>query len=245
MSRLAKDMGMKTVIICLENPLNGKCKLFTVHKGLLTRSHNIFRSMLRQHPDVDNVKLQLPHSRAFQLYVVWLYTDVVHVESLKTSFPSEWETNDRIWDMLFTAYVLGQEMLDVDFQDAIMDKILEYLTSGVKICRALLLQLINEAYKKCKGHDPLRLILTELAVWGLGDAEFGLLIGEKTLHPASFEDLSKKISERISCKDSKDPPYLKHIGSCHYHRHWPEFCYKNKLNCEGMNVEPEEIYTPF
>ncbi|KAK4497223.1 hypothetical protein PRZ48_011673 [Zasmidium cellare] len=92
---------------------------FIVHRAVLDKSSEFLKTLASL--DSESALL-LPHqnTEAFALYSKWLYTSAI-ISTPKDGGDSSTSKDTAEWKVLAKAYVLGEELIDVDFKDTVID----------------------------------------------------------------------------------------------------------------------------
>jgi len=94
---------------------------FTIHEALIRKESPFFEAALsRDWKEGEEKLVPMPEDRpdTFRLYVHWIYSRRIFLEPF--SDPDN-QNRSKHLDHLIRAYILGDKLLDLDFQDAIID----------------------------------------------------------------------------------------------------------------------------
>ncbi|KAF2452023.1 hypothetical protein P171DRAFT_479036 [Karstenula rhodostoma CBS 690.94] len=221
------DFGTKVVTIRVGGEPDHKD--FTVHEDGRKRSPYLM--------DPRNQKpafISLPDARPedFNVYVQWLYTGRLHTKTIHFDHGVEWV-------MLTNVYLLGHKLADVDFQDRVMDSMLDWLKdAGHNIdCLAVVFDNVTQIFNETKisgKNNPLRRLVSDIVSAKLSNTTIQSMALDRQseqLPPAFLLDIVSKLSTKLvaghlSFLSLTKSPELRE--NCHYHCHKNGECYRNK-----------------
>lgn len=200
---------------------------FFVPKELLIKHSPFFKGALRGDWKESTSKvIELPEDDAdgFHVYCCWLY-GFSPFQNMAWSDSREHEMSavDKDFCRLYDLWSFGMKILDRDFCDMVMDKILYFGTStGSWPVNQMML-----IYKRCSEHDPPRLLLCDI---------FTRISSEKwytSPYMASDAEIWNAIAVALfrakrAVQPADDRPWI--WNQCRYHWHTKDGskCYKTK-----------------
>ncbi|KAF1965182.1 hypothetical protein BU23DRAFT_34539 [Bimuria novae-zelandiae CBS 107.79] len=226
------DFGTKVLTVRVGSEPDHKD--FTVHEELLKRSP--YLSSIR-HEMSSYVSLPDQKPATFNIYVQWLYSKRLYTKAAPASnqvAPTLQQPNSDEWLNLVDVYLLGFKLGDVDFQDMVMDAIMDWLRetrdSGSFITPTPIVALENVARIYYTLHNtakdnPLRRLVSDVAALNFSDATIQKICaddGGQKLPRAFLLDLLSKLSSRLQ----GGRPFPEARGACHYHCHAEGKCYR-------------------
>lgn len=210
---------------------------FTVHENLVKRSPYL---MSIYHQSATYIVLPDAQPEAFAIYQQWLYTRGLHTKTVNMGGaigllgPSHGEE----WTKLTEVYLLGHKLVDIEFQDRVVDGMIEWLQEVTHSAYdlSMVLDSIPRIYTilgEAGEDNPLRRLVSDIIALKFSDAMIQKMAidrnGEK-MPPAFLLDLVLKLSTRLSgpakfLNASKLPEARE---GCHYHCHKEGECYREK-----------------
>ena len=198
----------------------------SVHENLICASSDFFKKATRgewKESRERSVRLEIFEEEVFQIYIHWLYR---HTLPVRVDEPGLVGNDEYL--QLAKAYVLGDYLLDTNFQDAVIDAIIEKTGSKVRDdqCWYPVGTVIRYVYDNTLESNMARKLLVDLyAARGKGSwlREW-----------ATEEDLPKEFlfDVAVAVLDLRPQLVLKHKANpCKYHKHTPEqhsLCYRNR-----------------
>ncbi|KAF2486837.1 hypothetical protein BDY17DRAFT_321598 [Neohortaea acidophila] len=141
---------------------------YRVHKSYLTKPGSFFETALKK-PWIKghHRTIELPEDDPydFHVYVQWLYTGKLFCKPL---YEQEPETEERNYGLLFDLYVLGQKLLDREFQDRVVDAtIAASHDTGYKESSKRLFPsdgVVDSLYRRTSKGCPMRRLLIDLSI---------------------------------------------------------------------------------
>lgn len=196
-------------------------------------------ALTRDHITEGCIKFNRATPESFRIYLNWMYA---HQLYLGDRPPEDAEAVAEKLRILVKTYVLGYKLRDTDFQDAIIDAIIElsiensaYPTKQTKI-----------VYEETRVGCPLRKFLVDVNVYqSLGtwrehagdagkdyhtlDSLFDVVKGLQSWKRSVTAGIAAGMTEMGDIADM-EAPYLNKQNGCHYHYHGngSEECYKVK-----------------
>ncbi|KAJ4351248.1 uncharacterized protein N0V89_006587 [Didymosphaeria variabile] len=228
------DFGTKVVTIRVGH--EPQHKDFTVHENLLSRSPYL---MDIRHKMSTYISLPDAQPEAFSIYQQWLYTKGLHTKTTVkevTFGPFDPSHRDE-WTKLTDIYLLGHKLVDTDFQDRVMDGILEWLdetTTSIYDLSVLLENVVQIyiALKDAREDNPLKRLISDTVSLKFTDAMIQKMVTDrkKELPRSLLLDLVSKLSANssgslIMSRVSTHPEFRE---ACHYHCHAAGDCYRKK-----------------
>lgn len=197
---------------------------FSVHEGLISASSQFFKTTMKEcwkEGQQGSVRLEDQSADIFQLYLHWLYKGTLPVRIDKPGA----EGNEE-YLQLAKAYTLGDELIDGDFQDAIIDAIVDKCNSKASDGQSWFPvgAVVQQIYRHTLKSSKARRLLTDLYIThGSGG---WLRVMKQDEIPAEFLfDLAIGFLDR----ERYDPTTKSTL--CEYHQHGPEhgLCYRARL----------------
>jgi hypothetical protein len=177
------------------------------------------------------VKLPESDAQAFRLYVQWLYTGRLHT---RLSLARDEQFKDRRYELtnLIEGYLLGDYLQDNDYKDILVDAMVEWASeySGVPHS-AKPADFAARVYTSTDGSSPLRKLLADLTVWLPKQSDWKQIPEDQFPHGFLCDVIrvfSAKIQQSETAPEDKKAPFQRYRGTCHYHCHGKEACYKTK-----------------
>lgn len=188
---------------------------FTVHEHFLRAHSPFFEAALgRDWKESQERLVTLPECtpQVFELYTQWIYCHRVGI-------PKE---GQKI-RLLVTASILGDQLQDGHFRDAITDKLARYSLERNRHFRTSLTLI----YTNTKEDDKLRRLAIDSVVYsGIGNDWVKVGKEKKDVSGEALWDLLARCREVGSKSSRSDAPFA--IDMCHYHIHQDGVCYKTK-----------------
>ncbi|GLI78894.1 hypothetical protein PoHVEF18_007216 [Penicillium ochrochloron] len=207
-------------LICVE--VGPDKEAFSVHERLIRNSSASFERALkdpREQSLVRTARLRKEEPEVFKAYIHWLYRDTIPIPHHDADdFEFDYK-NDHGNFPLVKAYVLGDRLLDINFQNAVINAIWEQYRN--KDFEADFDRWIegNEKEKKCActpssvsityayintiESSPLRRLLVDILVY---DGDYDCLEGDPGRFPKGFLlDLTSQLIHRIRANKTRIP----------------------------------------
>lgn len=150
-------------------------KMFQVHKSVLCQTSRFFQTATKPRWTAQRKKpidLSEDDPEIFALYVQWLYTGSVAVKSKREdndeddAEPEKGNVEIRVEDIscrcLVKCYVLGEKLMDLTYQNVIMELLLTLAPVRTGIPSY---DTIRIAYKGTTTNSPLRKLFVDIWVW--------------------------------------------------------------------------------
>ncbi|PCH00554.1 BTB/POZ [Penicillium occitanis (nom. inval.)] len=210
--RVAENGGEKFIGGSLGVLVGAEKKLFSVHEKLIRASSQFFdRAMSGAWLESAQRTIQLPEDEAeiFGIYVHWLYYGTLPVCSNDSGLPENHE-----YLKLVKAYTLGNKLMDMGFQNAAIDAIVEKSISEEDGTRWYpVTEVVEFAYNNTRNSDPIRQLLVDLHVsFGHGDwLDYGNFDPESVPRAFLFGLSSKLLDLRAATRSE--------IKASNYHVH--------------------------
>lgn len=204
-------------------------KDFVIHEDGRKRSPYL---MDPRNQESTFISLRYAHPEDFNIYVQWLYTGRLHTKSTLFEHGAEWVRLTRV-------YLLGLQLGDVDFQDRVIDSMLDWVKDAGNVADRLAVVFDNVAQvyngTTDSGKDnPLRRLVSDIVTTKLNNPTIqGMTSDQKSREmPTVFLlEVISKLSTRLVANTplfSKAHllPELREV--CHYHGHKEGECYRKK-----------------
>lgn len=140
----------KTIEIRIKN------KTFHIHQSVICNTSEFFKNAVKvEWAGVEKKPIDLGNESrdTFNIYLGWLYAkSLYHVSYLSST-----------WTQLTEAYVIGEKMMDVTFQAAVMDAMIGHRTYQTQWFPTI--QNINTIYDGTVEASPARRPMVNLCVW--------------------------------------------------------------------------------
>jgi hypothetical protein len=226
--------SMGTKIITVRVGIEGKQQDFTVHETLVRQASPFFENALsHEWTESQSRIVNLPTMRAedFHLYVQCIYTGRLYARPSDRKTP--FEANHAEFKRLANAYVLGDYLQDTAFRDTIIDAILECAVEGP--LSIMYSGCASTLYLETQEGCPLRKLLIDITVWLQRKDVLEIL--EETGVPQPVDFLRGVIiglhdrfqgANRETDKNDGIAHFNAIRGTCHYHCHGEEKCYKER-----------------
>jgi hypothetical protein len=213
---------------------------FIVRKDLATRNSKLIGKTLDPTSDWKEAKenvVYLPEEslEAFQSFVTFLDTGVVHLDHFKStkSEPArrvEW-TQEKQWDSIAQAWLLGDRIDSVTLKDAVVEKVISLVRDSGKVPTSL----HRPIFKGSVSRSGMRRLLTDIAVYSWFP---GILVDQSGDPECAdfFRDIGVESMNRAQSALQGQmlavAPYDKQDVGYHYHDHETEGkpCYKTMFN---------------
>ncbi|KAF2122615.1 hypothetical protein BDV96DRAFT_639192 [Lophiotrema nucula] len=133
---------------------------------------------------------------------------------------------DLLW-----GYLLGEDLQDINFKDTLSDAMLEWTAEATIDERGFAITMNEEVYCNLPRNTPVRRILVDITVWEIGKSVFRhfLDLEDSEDHVQFLKDVLWGLESRRHAIGELSP-LVEHKGTCYYHCHGKEPCYKVKLN---------------
>ncbi|KAK5128590.1 hypothetical protein LTR08_004053 [Meristemomyces frigidus] len=205
-------------------------KAFWMHQELATKLSGLIDDTCQNRTDAGETPvINLPRSdpEHFELFFLFAYTRSIF--STKHDDLSD-GTVDQEWLRLVQAYALGDHLHTMDFQDAVVDAILEKINNTRRSLPPMLHRVI---YCNIKSNTLLRRLAVDIAAWRWDNA---FLTAQKTAGgwrgsdacTDFFVDLALTLNETKNTGQSGQPPFEGNTCAYHEHRLAGTPCYKTK-----------------
>ncbi|PVH95548.1 hypothetical protein DM02DRAFT_477908, partial [Periconia macrospinosa] len=112
---------------------NGDTDVLNVHRGTLCKSSSFYRkamqsewTKLREQPDV--MQLRYEDVAVVKDYIRWLYSNNISITSNEAAYATvekRAEEAEKVFVWLAESYVYGEQILDIDYKNAVMKAIFE------------------------------------------------------------------------------------------------------------------------
>lgn len=200
--------------------VGSKEEAFYIHASALESSSEFFRSALKKEwakKDDESIDLRDQDVEIFKIYVNWLYTSQVSVES----DPAETvKPTGAKYTQLAHSYALGEHLCDTDFQDSVINSIIGYsrIKNTANNSSYPGPQTINVIYNNTVTNSPARRLVVDFYVRFGTD---GWTTDSITMHHEFLGDLSKALlKDRVLLhKHEKNFTALVEGIACKYHHH--------------------------
>lgn len=200
--------------------VGSKEELFYIHASVLESSSEFFKSALKREwakEDDDSIDLRDQDLEIFKIYVNWLYTGQISVESdpAETVKPTASK-----YTQLAHSYALGEHLCDPEFQYSVIHSIIGY--SRIKNTHNNSSFpgpiAINVIYNNTSSNSPARRLVVDFYV------RFGTdnwITDSDTMNHEFLADLSKALlKDRVLLhKHEKNFADLVEGTACKYHHH--------------------------
>ncbi|KAK4497222.1 hypothetical protein PRZ48_011672 [Zasmidium cellare] len=222
---VARNFDARDTIV--EVSVGEPATIFHIHRSVLLRSSDFLQTKAKPEWSKGEATVNLPGhpSVAFNIYSKWLYSGSILSRTsfgLFGSAPKE----DSEWACLAHAFALGEELMDTEFKDTIMDalraKAQSYNGESIWPVAANVVRII---YDGTPAQSPARKFIVDI-YHSHADAT---ALDSTDGFPAEFLlDLSRiSLSRRIKTKMTE--PGACSTTSCVYHEHGKEGkCYVNR-----------------
>lgn len=181
------------------------------------------------------VRLADQNSPTFRIYVQWLYSGRLHTKLyFKEGSEASGNVHRNEWLQLVNAYLLGEKLADTDFRDLVLDACLDWFGEASRKDLLIIVQSVREAYTQLAKNSPLRQLVVDIAAWHFDHQTVKKFQEVESVvdFPKSFLlDMLAAMSARFQGTGSSFgivSPVLKGRGTCEYHCHGDEKCYKAK-----------------
>jgi len=187
---------------------------FGVHQALLIKQPKFFRTALNGNwleSKTGIVELPEQSSGAFELYSGWLYWRKIPLENQR----GEARENAQV-EQLIHAYYLADMIEDVEFADAVIDKIIACIANR---CHPPVIHT-NDVYLSLPPGSPLRQLFVDIWIhesWNPWKYACEDLLPEIHKDIASGFVVGRQGDGKISLAPSNAPYVVG--GDCHYHQH--------------------------
>jgi hypothetical protein len=194
---------------------------FTIHEDLVRKSSLFFQAALShewRESQERIVKLPACHIAAFKLYTQWLYTGRLYALPAGPNASLQESSN------LVRGFFIGDYVQDVNFQDSIIDALIEWnRKTGVTQREGILNAWVRTVLQKTSRFGPLHKLLVDVTVW---DASHTWWVSEAANFPIEFvQDVAIGLSMR--CKAGGVSSSLRAgLSHCKYHSHGDKPCYR-------------------
>jgi hypothetical protein len=211
-------MGTKVITVRIGHEPNHTD--FTVHEDPIRASSKLFQVDLCRPWRESNeriVRLPVYEATAFKIYVHWLYS------GLLCATPVGARSSISVSSSLVRGYLLADYLQDSNYQDNIMDSLVEWNRNAEAAeCMSFLSSWIRVVDKKtCEG-NPLQKLLVDVVVWKTTRDWWGSVIAEM---PVKFVySVCLGLSARNQAQRTAISPFSK-VSGCSYHSHGDEPCY--------------------
>ncbi|KAK4891882.1 hypothetical protein LTR27_009581 [Elasticomyces elasticus] len=148
------DLGTSTIVINVGGSEGIPFQRFVVHENAVRPVAEFVKMALTgewKEATERTIPLSEDEPAVFHVYQTWLYTRRIDTGSPDESF----------YERLIKCYILGEKLLDTTFKDAIMDHILDRISSS-QLFQSHLSSLV---YKGTPEGSPLRRLMCELFAW--------------------------------------------------------------------------------
>lgn len=227
------SLGTRTVAV--RTGKESKHEDFTVHETLIKKTSEFMRATLNgEWKESKDRLIKLPDVEPanFRLYVQWLYTERLHTITPgdPTSLGSAIAEEIKELYLLVDLYILGNYILDNTFMDTVSDAIVRWSQQMGSFRSRAAVWAHGPAYKKLPATSPLRRLLPDIAAWALNEVDIhnSLHYKPEDHDPDFLRDIVRAMATRIYSKGK--PPLATSKGTCHYHCHGEEPCYRAKQN---------------
>lgn len=186
-------------------------KGFFMHEVPLRKNSALFEAAIAKDQKESKerlVKLPEEDPRQFASYAQWVYTR-------KLVCPKHSESN--IFIEIFSLYLMGSRLQDIDFQDACIDAIIAEMDDFYP-CEAS----VDIIYPNTVTGDPTRLLLVE--TWMLHGSTKGIEEGQADSGTFYYE-LTKALATLVWDNEKPRPIPDKDGNTCRYHQHEKDECY--------------------
>ena len=191
---------------------------FTGPEDLMRESSELLEAaLIRQWRESEEHVVGLPACKAaaFKLYNQWLYTERFHVQSA---------ASDDITPLLY-GYLLGENLYDVNFQDTLIDAMMEWTDTATNSdCARLLSTSVEFINGELRESNQLRRFLVDLIVWITPRNWWQQ--AANTFSNQFVQDVAIGLSARA--KTESKSPFRYGKDPCSYHSHGVKPCYKAK-----------------
>ena len=209
---------------------------FTIHEDNITSSSEFFKKAMSgdwKEKEARQVELPDTTSRAFEIYVKWLYTGLFYItEHGDINAKSECKdgvVRDSELNNWAECYALAGFVCDDDFRDALIDGAIDRMHTD----DAYYLTLAKEIYLHTAPKSLHREFAIDCTVKLCDSEDFGLFV--KAKFPEDFKDdlimaIVVDMPYAIQCQSVEE--FLEDIEPCQYHEHRAKHtpCYKTKRN---------------
>ncbi len=199
---------------------------FTIHESLLLeRSEFVRAAVTGEWKEGQERLIVLPHQEpeTFALYQQWLYIGTITSQN--------GDDRDDEYQLLVKAYVLGEQFLDIEFKDAVVDAIVCKLDKTKMFDP----RLTHAVYDNTPARSPLRRLWQDVYMW-LGVTSW---LDEEVLggpvHGGFATDLSRRQMEMRGCTSF---PAVLQPADCRHHEHQEGKCHHvHKKPLHVVNAE--------
>jgi len=209
---------------------------FAVRKELATRHSTIIKKALdpaRGWKEAKENIVRLPEEspEAFQVFVTFLDTGVIHLNHFKSVSGNAAQEDDlgedKEWNSIAQVWLLSDRIDSVTFKDAVVDKVISLVRDEGKVPTSL----HRPIFKGSVSRSGMRKLLTDIAV----HSWFPGTLADQPGDPECadyFRDIGVEAMRRMGRSTQGQPlslaPYDRQDVECHYHDHDTEGkpCYK-------------------
>lgn len=148
---------------------------------------------------------------AFSIYAEWLWSGAIYTMADKNHAKRD---DDTEYQQLVQAYILGDKLRDKDFQNTIIDAMIEKLVTSNFVD----LKLANIIYESTLPASPLRRLLVDMYVWAGNPSWITREEVKPYLHSDFMFDLNcAHFKANATGTSANGAPYLR--SPCDYHDH--------------------------
>lgn len=136
-------------------------KVFTVHESVICRTSPFFKAAIAH--DWNEAKEKcVPLSQdmpdVFLIYLQWAYWDRVYCTP-PLLHGGNYEATSVFQNFLVLAYMLGDKLLDINFQDAVIDILIDFCMRN----NQYLIRQAALAFENTPGESPIRTLIIDFA----------------------------------------------------------------------------------
>jgi len=203
---------------------------FIVRKNLATRHSDVIRKAFAggwKEAKENVVRFPEESPEAFQVFVTFLDTGVIHLNHFKSNKPTvaqEAQNNqdiDEEWNKIAQSWLLGEHLSCASFKDALVDKMVHTLQTTAEIPKTMFPKIIAGSVARSGMRD----LLVDVAAYHLFAADL-----EAQPDDDEFAGYWKQVAiayrHRIT-NPALSAPYDRGDVGCRYHDHGKDnLCYK-------------------
>ncbi|QDS75942.1 hypothetical protein FKW77_003205 [Venturia effusa] len=245
--RLTSSSHGKSITVCVgQHDEDGEVENFIVHEELIRAQSPFFEAaMARDWPESKArlVTLDTDSPDVFGLYVNWIYRHRIYLEPLPTTsaghdvpevVPNGGGTvSDEVLELfrarhnlLVRAYILGDKILDRDFQDAVIDGLIDFSRRR----NVWPIRQVKVIFENTLEKSPLRTLLVHMCSFNKHADRFKDPAFMQYLTAEALFDIAADLMDnRDHRRDEFDAPFWGN-NLCRYHIHEKEgrSCYRQR-----------------
>lgn len=208
---------------------------FTVHENLLSRTPFLAEAINSKKDSTTYIEIGDHSKSAFGLYLQWLYTGRLHTKPSKVPLLIYTSPSQEEWHNLTDAYLLGERLGDIKFKDTVIDAMLEWFFETLPKDRRVVYETAPKVYLRVQAGGPLRRLISDMAAYHFDDQTIQEMATRQSSLGLPYDFLSDtlvKFSSRMQGSGAStmskivQPPVFAGRGTCNYHCHGDNECYK-------------------